>query len=78
MIRCNFSEIREQTPKDVLSTCPRDMTAILDHNCIIITTRGGQEFLINTRLPLIAVYPLDDGIIIKCKFKSEHFQSAHD
>jgi len=40
-----------------------------DKNCLTITTKGGQEFHINTRLPIIAVYALEDGVIIKCKFK---------
>lgn len=76
VVYCTFSEIKEQTPKDLLTQITRDMTATFEHNCLTITTKGGQEFLVNTRLPLLAVYPLQDGLIMKCKFKSEHFLTS--
>lgn len=75
-VACTFSEIKEQTPKDLLQNSSvagvfMDMTATFEHNCLTVTTKGGQEFLVNTRLPLLAVYPLEDGLILKCKFKSD-------
>lgn len=40
MLDICFSEVSEQTPKDVFGT-KMDMIATFEHNCLAVTTKGG-------------------------------------
>jgi hypothetical protein len=43
---------------------------------LVITTRGGQEFIASTKMPLLDVFPLEDGLLLKCLYKPEYVSST--
>ena len=53
----------------------KDMRVSFEGSRLTIVTKGGQEFIQNTKLPILAVYPLEDGLIVKCQFNHdlEHY-----
>lgn len=54
--------------KDNVRSNPLDMVASWDtSNTLTVTTRGGQEYSINTRMALQDVKALEDGLLMKCK-----------
>ena len=82
---CYFSQIEEKTPKGLTDVLQRhgnapikDVRAVTDNSSLTITTRGGQEFLVNTTLPILNLFSLEDGLLLKCRFKSSNSQSFEE
>ena len=76
-VLCTFSEIQERTPQHLTDelyqvTPIKDMRVTFENSSITVTTVGGQEFMQNISLPIEEVLPLEDGILVKCKFKQSH------
>lgn len=80
-----FSQIEEKTPKSLTDVLWRqrnapikDVKAKFENTSLTFTTRGGQEFLVNTTLPILNLFPLEDGLILKCGFKYRDSQSFEE
>ena len=50
------------------------MRCIFKGNQIKVVSRGGLEYVNNTRLMIHDVFPLEDGILIKAEFNSDLIQ----
>lgn len=67
-INCTFAEVSEQTLRNHVNESQLDMTCEYTHDegNLTITTRGGQVFHTSTKMPILDVLALEDGLLIKC------------
>lgn len=87
MVYCTFSGIKEQTPNDERASelassfaerrntsRPKDMRCFYKDTHLTVVTRGGLNYINNLRLEIDAVFPMEDGLLIRVVFNSDLIQ----
>ena len=55
----------------IIDSHPKQMRCFFKDSKLDVVTSGGQRFVNNIRMPIINVYPLEDGILVKAEFNTD-------